>query len=178
MIDQAPAVAPREGCMIRRQATRDDPLTPDQRRFNMSKIRGRDTKPEMTVRRGLHARGLRYRVHDRSLPGTPDLVFSSAHVVIFVHGCFWHGHDCGLGVRPRTNAAFWQTKIEHNQERDRQAKDTLVSSGWRVATVWECALRGPNRPPAESVLDTLIRFLRSGSDLLFLEIAEASRSGG
>lgn len=108
----------------------------------MSRIRARDTKPEIAIRRGLHALGLRYRLHDRKLPGTPDLVFSGRQAVVFVHGCFWHGHDCPLGVRPRSNAAFWDTKIARNQERDRGAVEELAKRGWRIAVVWECALRG------------------------------------
>src|SRR5690242_5086167 len=100
--------------MPRRSAIRDDPLTPLQRRLNMSRIRATDTKPELVVRRGLHALGLRFRLHDRKLPGTPDLVFAAARSVIFIHGCFWHGHDCALGVRPRSNAAFWGAKIGRN----------------------------------------------------------------
>jgi DNA mismatch endonuclease (patch repair protein) len=125
----------------------------------MSRIRGRDTKPEMLVRRGLHGRGLRFRVHDRRLPGTPDLVFGPRRAVIFVHGCFWHGHDCPLGVRPRSNAGFWAEKIERNRSRDTEAVAKLVGLNWRVATVWECALRGRLRLPVEVVLDGLVSFL-------------------
>jgi DNA mismatch endonuclease (patch repair protein) len=147
--------------VARRQASRPDPLTPDQRRSNMSKIKGSDTRPEMIVRRGLHARGLRYRLHVRELPGTPDMVFGPARVVIFVHGCFWHGHDCPLGVRPRTNANFWDAKIQRNQERDHQAETALRAAGWRTASVWECALRGRSRLPLDDVLETLSEFIRS-----------------
>lgn len=149
--------------MARRRAIRDDPLTPDQRRFNMSRIRGADTAPELMVRRGLHALGLRFRLHDRKLPGTPDLVFASARAVILVHGCFWHGHDCVLGVRPRTNAAFWDTKVNRNQQRDQAVNEALIAAGWRVATIWECALRGRNRQPMEHVLGTLVEFVRGDS---------------
>lgn len=163
--------------MARRQATRDDPLTLDQRRLNMSRIRGTDSKPEMIVRRGLHIRGLRFRLHDRKLPGTPDIVFASARAVVFVHGCFWHGHDCALGVRPRSNAAFWEAKIVRNQQRDRQAADALIASGWRVAAVWECALRGRNRLPSESVLDALTHFVRSDRDLQYIAITGSPEPG-
>jgi len=164
--------------MPRRQAVRDDPLTPSQRRRNMSKIRATDTKPELVVRRGLHARGLRFRLHDRRLPGTPDLVFASARAAVLVHGCFWHGHDCTLGVRPRSNAVFWDAKIGRNQVRDQLARDGLVASGWRVATVWECALRGPNRRPMSFVLDTLIRFIRAPTSQQYIEIAGSAESSG
>ncbi|ACG78841.1 patch repair protein [Phenylobacterium zucineum HLK1] len=149
--------------MSPRQASRADPLTPQQRRRNMAAIRAANTKPEMLVRRGLHAHGLRYRLHDRGLPGTPDLVFRSARVAVFVHGCFWHGHDCSLGVRPRTNADFWTAKINRNRERDEAAEAALLMLGWRVATVWECALRGRERPPLPETLGRLAAFIRSGS---------------
>jgi DNA mismatch endonuclease (patch repair protein) len=163
--------------MPRRRAIRDDPLTPDQRRLNMSRIRATDTKLELVIRRGLHAEGLRFRLHDRRLPGTPDLVFASARVVVLIHGCFWHGHDCALGVQPRSNAAFWDAKIGRNQERDQLATDVLVASGWRVATVWECALRGRSRLPTGSVLDVLTRFVRADHHLRSVEITGASESG-
>lgn len=136
----------------------------------MSRIRAANTKPELIVRRGLHAQGLRFRLHDRKLPGTPDLVFSSARAVVLIHGCFWHGHECALGVRPRSNAGFWDAKIGRNQERDRLAKDALVASGWRVATVWECALRGRSRLPTEAILEALARFVRTDRDLRSIEI--------
>ncbi len=145
-----------------RQAARPDPLTAEQRRLNMSRIRGRDTKPEMLIRRGLHARGLRFRLHDRKLAGTPDLVFSRRRAVIFVHGCFWHGHDCSLGVRPRSNAGFWNEKIDRNRERDAAATSRLQREGWRVATVWECALRGRGRVPIDEVLQALADFVAGG----------------
>lgn len=155
--------------MTRRQATRVDPLTPEQRQVNMSRIRGRDTRPELLVRQGLHARGLRFRLHDRSLPGTPDLVFAGPRVVIFVHGCFWHGHDCALGVRPRSNAAFWSEKIDGNRARDEVAVDRLQALGWRFAIVWECALRGRQRLALDEVLDRLGAFVRSDAAYLELE---------
>lgn len=157
--------------MSRRRATRDDPLTPTQRRFNMSRIRGADTEPELIIRRGLHALGLRFRLHDRKLPGTPDLVFASARAIVLVHGCFWHGHDCVLGVRPRTNAAFWDTKVRRNQRRDQEVNEALVSAGWRIATVWECALRGRNRQPMEHVLSTLVEFVRGDCHRLSIGIS-------
>lgn len=105
----------------------------------MSRIRGRDTQPEMIVRRLLHREGYRYRLHCRDLPGKPDLVFSSRRRIVFVHGCFWHRHDCTAGqVRPKTNVDFWAEKIRCNVERDRLACDALKGMGWRVLVVWEC----------------------------------------
>lgn len=143
----------------------------------MSRIRSRDTAPEMLIRRGLHAKGLRFRLHDRRLPGTPDLVFSARGAAVFVHGCFWHGHNCPLGVRPRTNAGFWSEKIERNRSRDADAIARLSVLGWRVATVWECALRGRTRQPIDTVLDALVSFLAEDAKAIELRGTEASLSG-
>jgi len=140
-----------------------DVLTPSQRSFNMSRIRGQNTKPEMLLRRGLHARGFRFRLHRADLPGRPDIVFPSRRAVILVHGCFWHGHDCPMCRLPTTRREFWQAKIERNCARDRTAMDELVAAGWRVLIVWECALRGPARLPSGTVLADCEQFLRSGA---------------
>lgn len=142
----------------------------------MSRIRSRDTAPEMLIRRGLHAKGLRFRLHDRSLPGTPDLVFRSRRAVVFVHGCFWHGHDCPLGVRPRSNAGFWSEKIERNRLRDAEAVARLSSLGWRVASVWECALRGRTRRSIDTVLDELVSFLAEDTEAIELRGTSADPS--
>jgi len=136
-----------------------DVLTSEQRQNNMSRIRGRDTKPEMLIRRGLHARGLRYRLQDRKLPGRPDLVFPRYRVVILVHGCFWHGHDCPMFRMPATRQEFWSAKIAANRVRDAKAQEALLALGWRVLTVWECSLRGTGRQPLESVIDTCLNFV-------------------
>lgn len=136
-----------------------DVHTPEQRRRNMSRIRGRDTKPEMLVRRGLHARGLRYRLQDRSLPGRPDLVFPRHRAVVFVHGCFWHGHHCPMFRLPATRREFWQAKINGNQVRDAKSLQNLLVSGWRVLTVWECCLKSPGRPPLDAVIDKCVDFI-------------------
>lgn len=112
----------------------------------MSAIRGRDTKPETILRRALHAAGLRYRLNDRSLPGKPDLVFPRHRVVVLVHGCFWHGHDCRFFVVPKTRTDFWLGKIAANQIRDWRNHALLREAGWRVGTVWECAMRGRESP--------------------------------
>ncbi|WP_329608275.1 very short patch repair endonuclease [Mesorhizobium muleiense] len=117
-----------------------DNLTTTKRSELMSRVRGRDTKPEMTIRRLLHARGWRYRVSVKGLPGTPDIVFSRLKTAIFVNGCFWHGHTCRLGTRPKTREAFWADKIETNKLRDSRKNDELASRGWRVLTVWQCQL--------------------------------------
>lgn len=142
-----------------------DVLTPEQRRLNMSRIRGRDTKPEMLIRRGLHARGLRYRLQDRKLPGRPDLVFPKYRVVILVHGCFWHGHSCPLFRLPATRPEFWATKISSNQQRDKKSQEALRAAGWRILTVWECSLKGPARMPVELMLDSCTQFIRGNADV-------------
>lgn len=116
-----------------------DVLTPEQRRFNMSQIRSRNTKPEMIVRSLVHRMGYRYRLHRKDLPGKPDLVFPARKKIIFVHGCFFHMHDCSYGrVVPKTNAEFWQKKRQGNVERDGRNLEELENDGWRVLTVWEC----------------------------------------
>jgi DNA mismatch endonuclease (patch repair protein) len=108
----------------------------------MSLIRGRNTKPELIVRRYLHSLGLRYRLHVRDLPGRPDLVLPRHRVVIFVHGCFWHQHvGCRFAVMPKNNQAFWKTKFEGNRRRDARAVSTLRRAGWRVFTIWECDMK-------------------------------------
>ena len=122
-----------------------DVLTPAQRRLNMSRIRGTNTKPEMLVRRALHARGLRFRLHRADLPGRPDLVFPAHRTVIFIHGCFWHGHDCALCKVPATRTEFWIAKIARNKDRDELTLQRLRQDGWRALVIWECALRGPGR---------------------------------
>jgi DNA mismatch endonuclease, patch repair protein len=139
-----------------------DVLTPEQRRLNMSRIRGRDTKPEMLVRRGLHARGFRFRLHRRDLPGCPDLVFPALRAVVFVHGCFWHGHDCAMFKLPATRPQFWEAKIAGNRNRDIRALQALSAGGWRTFVLWECDLRGPARRPLEVVIDDVVAWLTGG----------------
>ncbi len=112
----------------------------------MSRVRGRDTKPEMMVRKLLHAAGLRYRLHGKGLPGRPDLVFAGRSAVVFVHGCFWHMHKCQLGKPvPATNKEFWAEKRRGNAERDKRNRAALKAAGWRVFEIWECETRDPKR---------------------------------
>lgn len=125
----------------------------------MSGIRGRNTKPELLVRSGLHRMGYRFRLHDRSLPGRPDLVFPSRRAVIEVKGCFWHGHDCPLFRWPGTRSEFWRNKIVANIARDALNRDLLHRAGWRLAEVWECQLKGRSRSPIGEVLETLGNFI-------------------
>jgi len=121
-----------------------DILTPQERSALMSRIRGANTKPELFIRRALHGMGYRYRLHARDLPGRPDIVLRSRRTVIFVHGCFWHRHDCGLAYVPKTRREFWQRKFAANVERDRRTREELEAGGWRVIVVWECQLAKPS----------------------------------
>jgi DNA mismatch endonuclease (patch repair protein) len=125
----------------------------------MAGIGPKDTRPEMIIRRGLHALGRRYRLHVKNLPGRPDLVFSRRRAVIFIHGCFWHGHDCPLFRWPSTREEFWKAKISGNVRRDRRVRDELIGMGWRVLDVWECTFRGKRRQAPEDVLIQCIAFL-------------------
>lgn len=134
----------------------------------MAGIRGKNTKPELTLRRGLHADGFRFRLHDRTLPGKPDIVFPRYRAVLFAHGCFWHGHNCHLFKWPSSRPDFWQAKIYRNREVDALASAALREAGWRQGIVWECALKGKARLPIETVLSECATWLRS--DIPFFEI--------
>ncbi len=132
-----------------------DVLTPQQRSFNMSRIRSRDTRPEMIVRSIVHRLGFRYRLHKKDLPGKPDLVLVRHRKIIDVHGCFFHLHNCPYGrVKPVTNAEFWETKRQSNRKRDRRNVGLLKRAGWQVLIVWECQTRH-----LDSLQNTLIGFL-------------------
>lgn len=123
-------------------AAMTDVVTPEVRSRMMSGIRGKDTQPEMQVRRFLHGQGLRFRLHDRSLPGAPDLVFPRHGAVVFIHGCYWHRHEgCKYASTPASNVEFWQRKFAGNVKRDRRAIAMLLDAGWRVFILWECGLR-------------------------------------
>ena len=115
-----------------------DRLTPKQRSMNMSRIRGKDTKPELFVRRVAYSLGYRYRLHGRDLPGTPDLVFRGRRKAIFVHGCFWHGHGCRRSHEPRTRSEYWSAKLSRNRARDKRQLDSLRKLGWSAIVIWEC----------------------------------------
>ena len=130
-----------------------DRMTPEQRHRCMSRIRGRDTKPELVVRRWLWHQGFRYRLYVKALPGRPDIVMRKWRTVIFVNGCFWHGHDCQSDRRPTTNAQFWQDKIDRNRERDTRNVAALQAAGWHVLVVWECQLNAKNRQQTLRELD-------------------------
>lgn len=118
-----------------------DFLSPAERSDRMSRIRGKDTQPELTLRKVLHRLGLRYRLHGAGLPGKPDLVFPRYRTVVFVHGCFWHRHDgCNIATTPKSNTPFWLEKFEKNVARDARVATQLEALGWRVFIVWECEL--------------------------------------
>jgi DNA mismatch endonuclease (patch repair protein) len=127
----------------------------------MAGIRGADTEPELAIRKGLHARGFRFRLHDRSLPGNPDLVLQKYKAVIFVHGCFWHMHQCHLFKWPSTRPDFWRSKISGNRERDLRAVDALHQRGWRILIVWECAMKGRERFAPGVLIDKIAEWLLS-----------------
>ena len=121
-----------------------DVLSSSQRSALMARIRGKNTKPEMMVRRMAHGMGYRYRLHKKSLPGTPDLVFASRKKVIFVNGCFWHRHaGCQLAATPKTRVDFWMKKLDRNVQRDKDAIRQLEQTGWQVLVIWECETRSP-----------------------------------
>lgn len=125
-----------------------DILTTAERSAHMSRIRARDTRPEMVVRRTAHAMGLRYRLHRKDLPGSPDLVFPGRRRAIFVHGCYWHRHSgCRLAYTPKSNTAFWEAKFECNVARDKEAIAALEADGWRTAIIWECETKRPDGIP-------------------------------
>ena len=127
----------------------------------MAGIRGKDTKPELTVRRGLHRLGYRYRLHDSKLPGKPDLVLPAYNALIFINGCFWHGHSCSLFKWPATRTEFWKDKIGGNIARDGRNVKACLKLGWRVLKVWECALKGPEQIGDEATLTAICLWLNS-----------------
>lgn len=141
--------------MARRRLRKKAMKTPDEvRSRTMRAVKGKDTKPEWLIRRLLHRAGYRYRLHVKDMPGKPDLVFSARRKVIFIHGCWWHGHDCARGARPaKTNADYWSAKIARNKARDLKHLKDLQAQGWKVRTIWECELQNPR------LQASLVRFL-------------------
>lgn len=127
----------------------------------MSRIGNRNTKPEIQIRRMLHARGFRFRLQRKDLPGRPDIILPKYNAIIFVNGCFWHGHDCHLFRWPKTRPEFWRKKIVGNIDRDRKNISKLTQQGWRVYTVWECSLRGKEQVQTERFYQSLLDWLLS-----------------
>ncbi len=145
-----------------------DKHSPEARRRNMAAVKGKNTKPELAVRRALHARGFRYGLHNKTLPGKPDLYLPKYRAVIFVHGCFWHAHDCPAFSWPKTREAFWREKIGGNAARDAANIAALFDAGLRVAVVWECTMKGKAKRPIDEIADALADWLRSGAPALTL----------
>lgn len=142
----------------------------------MAGIRGKNTRPELLLRRGLHTLGFRFRLHDRHLPGAPDLVLPRWRAVVLVHGCFWHGHDCPLFRWPGTREEFWRTKIGRNRARDEEVETALDGAGWRVMKVWECSMKGRGKLGAERVVLLIADWLCS--DQRHGEIRGMDHAGG
>lgn len=132
----------------------------------MSGIRAKDTQPEMLIRKALHARGFRYRLHVASMPGRPDMVFPRYRAVILAHGCFWHGHDCALFRLPESRREFWEAKIRRNRERDQEVDRELAADGWRRLAVWECAMRGRGRLAHKELVARIEEWLKGSGALL------------
>lgn len=170
--DAFPTKACRDGVRLTRgnaagsrMKTKRRPLT---RSENMSRIRSKDTGPEMVIRRGLHARGFRFRLHRRDLPGTPDLVLRRFGAVIEVRGCYWHAHP-GCGRAPSTNQEYWGPKLRRNRERDVKNEAALQEAGWRVCVVWECTMIGKGRWDRQELLDAVEEWLLSGERFTQME---------
>jgi DNA mismatch endonuclease (patch repair protein) len=138
-----------------------DTVAPDIRSKIMASVGQKNTGVEILLRKALHRRGLRYRLHDRSLPGSPDLVFPRFRAVVFVHGCYWHSHGCHRSTVPKTRNAFWAGKFAANKARDAKKADALRSLGWRVMTVWECSLRGKTAKSSEVIAKRVQAWLES-----------------
>lgn len=154
---------------VKRTSQMSDNHTPEQRHSNMAAIHSASTKPELLLRKSLWRLGFRYRVNDKRLPGSPDIVLPKYRTVIFVHGCFWHGHkDCPKYTTPKTNAEFWTAKIARNQQRDQETWRQLEAKGWNVIIVWECELKRGRLPETIKLVATVIhkngRILRQAQD--------------
>ena len=140
-----------------------DVVSPEVRSRMMTGIRSKDTRPELLIRKCLHGRGFRYRLHDKRFPGKPDIVLPRYRAVILIHGCFWHGHDCHLFKWPSSNEAFWREKITKNIAVDELAVTLLHDQHWRILKIWECALKGKQRWPLELLIDEIVHWLKNGN---------------
>lgn len=138
-----------------------DVVSTEVRSRMMAGIRSKDTKPELLIRQRLHRLGFRFRLHGKELPGKPDIILRKYNAVIFVHGCFWHGHRCHLFRMPGSRTDFWRQKILRNAQNDDRANRELRDHGWRIATVWECAIKGRTRLPHNEIISSLSDWLRS-----------------
>lgn len=141
-----------------------DVVSKEKRSQMMAGIKSTNTKLEVLIRRALFARGFRFRIHSKSIPGKPDLALAKYRAAIFVHGCFWHGHNCHLFKVPATRTDFWLNKIRHNQERDKVVSRLLSAEGWRRLVIWECSLRGPGRKSLDIVVDSVSAWIQGISN--------------
>lgn len=147
-----------------------DTMPPEERSALMSRIRSKDTRPEVEVRSILHRLGFRFRLHRKDLPGRPDIVLPRHGKIVLVHGCFWHGHTCRLASKPKSNAAYWSEKIAGNQARDRRTLAALCGAGWQVLELWECEVRA-----MDGLVERLQAFMAAPSDVLSPPVASRSR---
>lgn len=145
-----------------------DTVSSSKRSEMMAGIKSKDTKPEMIIRKGLHKKGFRYRLHAKDLPGNPDLFLRKYNAAIFVHGCFWHAHNCHLFKLPKTRTAFWKKKLEDNKKRDDRNISILLNNNYRVCVIWECAIKNINDDAINKVIDNLAAWMQSGDGYLEL----------
>lgn len=152
-----------------------DIVSKETRSKMMSGIRGKDTKPELLIRKGLHRAGFRFSLHKKGLPGRPDLVFTKHNAVIFVHGCFWHQHSCHLFKMPSTRVEFWTAKFTRNVEVDARNIAKLKDMGWRIGIVWECAIKGQSTATIGEIVESCANWLVSGIPYLELKHSDETR---
>jgi DNA mismatch endonuclease (patch repair protein) len=145
-----------------------DVVNKGKRSSMMSGIRGKNTKPEILIRKKLHAEGFRYKLHDSRLPGKPDIVFPKYHAVIFVNGCFWHRHDCHLFKWPQSNSEFWLKKINLTYITDQKNYKELSEQGWRILEIWECAIKGKEKIPVDFLIIQISFWLTSATNYLII----------
>lgn len=140
-----------------------DVVSPEKRKQMMAGIKAKNTRPEIIIRRALHKKGFRYRLHDKSLPANPDIVLPKYNAIILVNGCFWHGHDCHLFKWPKTRKDFWKDKVEGNKARDSRNHSLLMDGGWRILSIWECAIKGKYRISLEEIIEFSTSWLQSNT---------------
>lgn len=143
-----------------------DIVSSEKRSQMMANIKGKNTKPEIIIRKALHRHGFRFRIHINGMPGKPDLVFPKYKAVIFVHGCFWHGHDCHLFKWPSSRTDFWKAKITRNQQVDVNCENALIEQGWRIGKIWECGIKGKKRLDLDELIKLCALWLKSEEPFL------------
>lgn len=155
-----------------------DKVSPEVRSHIMASIKGKDTKPEMVIRRTLHSLGFRYKLHVKDLPGCPDLVLPKYKAVIMVNGCFWHGHDCHISNWPKSRSEYWKQKIGKNKARDEKNNIKLYQLGWRVAIIWECAIIGKRNYSKNEIARLLSAWLQNSPQEFAFELSENRNHSG